>query len=95
LIGSNYYQIEAINGSDMTISGPVLFWGLSGTSVSYSIVQYIKTSPYTVPTTGVTFDRLDRRGNDQVTIETEISAMPMWSESFGQSEQVNITIEYR
>lgn len=92
-INGNSYQISAINGDLMSLNGPMLIWGLSGQSVSYSINQYIKTSPITVQTTGVEFLRLDRRGNDQVVI-TE-SAPPAVTEMISGSEQISITIQYR
>lgn len=66
LIGGNYYKITNISGSDMTLSGHMLSWGLSGTSVSYSIVQFVKTSPVETQD-GHSFARLDRRGNDSIT----------------------------
>jgi len=98
-INGNSYQIVSINGSDMSVNGPMLHWGLTGTAVNYSIVQYIKTSPYTVPTTGVEFGRLDRRGNDEVLITQDTDApAPMWSmsnESVNNAEQVTITLQYR
>lgn len=81
LIGTKYYQIESIDGSDMILNGPMLDWGLSGTSVNYSIVHFTKTSPIT--TTGnqsydppLQFDRLDRRGNESIELITE-TQLPM------------------
>lgn len=113
LIGVNYYQIESIDGSDMVINGPILSWGLSGTSVDYSIVHLEKTSPITTlgddnPFGNLEFDRLDRRGNESIEIETE-TAVPMFAratmlndanaghttDTVTQQEQVWYSIEYK
>lgn len=111
LIGSNYYQISSISGSDMILSGTVLSWGLIGTPVNYSIVQFIKTSPIMTqsidnPFGGLEFDRLDRRGNESVEIITE-TVMPMFLrasmlnnqgeqlDAMIQQEQIWYNIEYR
>lgn len=72
LIGLSYYQIESIDGSDMILNGPLLSWGLSGTGVSYSIIQFVKTSPITSQD-GHVFDRLDRRGIESISVSTENS----------------------
>ena len=79
LIGANYYQITSINGSTMTLSGPMIQWGLTGTAVSYSIIQFIKTSPITTQG-GHQFFLLDRRGNDSIEIITE-TEIPMLARS--------------
>lgn len=84
-IDSEYYQITNIDGSEMTVIGNPLTLGLSGMSVNYSIIQYIKTSPV------LNFDRIDRRGNDDYTIESEpVSSMMM---SMYSSESIEIKIE--
>lgn len=104
LIGSDYYQISDITGSDMTLVGTSLPWLLGGQPVGYSIVQYDKTSPI-VTQNGVSFSRLDRRGNDEIVITTE-TASPMWATSYASnpddqnddvmvSEEIQISIEYR
>lgn len=108
LIGTTYYQIASIVGSTMTILGPILPWGLTGTPVSYSIVQFIKTSPITTED-GVKFLRLDRRGNDSITITTQ-TQMPMGfrsqllndinkgdgvKDSVSGQESITLDIEYR
>lgn len=103
LIGSNYYSIEEIDGSEMTLSGHLLEWGLSGISVNYSIVQFEKVPVITQ--NDHYFEFLDRRGNDSIVISTE-SSMPMAMRSsflngnqpidtLGQSESISIDIEYR
>lgn len=78
LIGTNYYQIDTINGNKMTINGPPLQWGLTGTPVTYSIVQFAKTSPITTQdgpdyAGSLPFYQLDRRGNDSVETITKTS----------------------
>jgi hypothetical protein len=78
-IGSDYYQIDSINGSKMILNGPLLQWGLTGTAVSYTILQFIKTSPISSesgPYQGASqqFFILDRRGNDSFEIVTDTSS---------------------
>lgn len=107
LIGTNYYQITEISGSDMFLYGPKVEFGLTGTPVSYSIVRFIKTSPITTQN-GQVYDRLDRRGNDAIYIATEtvtpmaVTAMMLNSvnngqpvDAVGQEESIWFKVEYR
>lgn len=114
LIGTGYYQIDSIDGSDMYLNGPMLSWGLAPVAVNYSIIQFIKTSPITTETPppeityagAVQFDRLDRRGNESIVVETETS-MPMFmtanflnndgqiSDTVSQKEEIWIDVQYR
>jgi hypothetical protein len=106
IIGDDNYQITEINGSIMTLVGKPRDWGLTGTSVSYSIVQYQKTSPVTLPADGFVYQRIDRRGEDEITIESE-SATPMWMmgmydsdnnsnfELIKNKESISIKFEYK
>jgi hypothetical protein len=107
LIGTSYYQIESIDGSNMVLNGPLLSWGLTGTSVSYSIVQFTKTASVTTQS-GHVFDRIDRRGNDSIVLETE-TGMSMYFHAamlnginkgepvdmVGQQEHIWFDIEYK
>jgi hypothetical protein len=61
-----YYKIEAWNNQEITISGLDQNWGLSGTTVDYSIVHFEKQS---AESQGMTFDIIDRRGKDPVVRE--------------------------
>lgn len=81
VINGNYYQIIGWNGTRIDISGPKTTWGLSGTTVTFSIMQYDNVSPFDVvsPYDGETveFQRIDRRGNEPVNITTESVSMSM------------------
>lgn len=89
LIGTAYYQIgewETTPDGDgnyrIHLTGtPFLDWGASAPTVSYSIVQFAKTSPVTVGTTEITL--IDRRGNEVVTSTTE-TASPMFLNMAGK-----------
>lgn len=104
LINTNYYQITNITNNTMTLAGPMLTWALGGTSVNYSIVQFIKTSPITA-SDGVEFFLLDRRGNDslELTTETQMSMSFAMSALNGNNlkdavvnnEEITLNIEYR
>ena len=78
-IGTDYYAISGINGSQLTLDGPKYDWTIAGTSVQYSIQQFINEEIYIGPETspdetviipsdweGQSFLRLDRRGGDMV-----------------------------
>lgn len=76
LIGSSYYQIAEWDGNDITIVGPMLSWGLSGTSsISFSLVKFTKTHPI-ITEDDVSFDRLDRRNDGVIIVDVETSSMP-------------------
>jgi hypothetical protein len=67
-----YYQITAWDGNRIDLSGPKESWGLSGTSVNYSIMQY---TTFPVSFADQDFQRIDRRGGEPVTTETEDLSM--------------------
>lgn len=104
LIGSNYYQIDNISGSDMTLTGKIIDYGLVDVPISYSIVQFVKTSPITTQD-GHEFVILDRRGDDTITITSEsVTPMAMAFASMSddsildlipQKENIRIRTEYR
>lgn len=72
LIGSQYFRLANIDGQNMYISGPVLSWGLSGTSnISYSLIHFDKVPVVTQD--GTHFDFIDRRGEESLTI-TQINS---------------------
>ena len=75
LIGSDHYKITSIVGSTMELVGPFVDFGIAGVPASYSIIQFVKTSPITTQD-GTVFEFLDRRGNESITITTE-EGMPM------------------
>ena len=86
LIDSDYYAIEEIDGTTITLAGPLQDWSTStagGTAVSYDIVQFEKAG-LTVPEReepympGYTFDTIDRRGGEVIEIVTE-TATPMFA----------------
>ena len=70
-IGNNYYKIQEINGTEITLSGLPQDWGTlvaGGTSVEYAVHQFQND---TVEAQFVVFDQLDRRGKDPVIREVE------------------------
>lgn len=85
LLGTDYYQIaswsDTANGDgryEIILKGsPLLEWSTDGTTgVTYSIIQFLKTSPVTITKTyptvvTTTLDRVDRRGNEVITSTTE------------------------
>lgn len=88
VINSNYYKIEDITGSVMTLDGYpfISSWGLTGVSVNYEIMQLIKTSPITTQN-NAEYYLLDRRGNERIDILTETSSyMPMMMSEYDNPE---------
>jgi hypothetical protein len=80
VISGNYYTITGWNGTRIDLSGPKASYGLTGTSVSYQILQYDNTSPVIHVSQQpdnelVRFQRLDRRGEESVTYSTEALSM--------------------
>ena len=105
LIGSNYYQITQIDGDTIDLEGPFLAWGLSGTSVAYSMVHFPKT---VIEIEGQDFYLVDRRNNDVVSYSIETgTSMAVMAEAMNrynndqvfspvfQSEEIRCEIEYR
>jgi hypothetical protein len=76
LIGSDYYAIEEIDGTIVTLGGPHNDWKVAGTAVIYDIYRFInqplsipeRSEPY-VP--GHDFPFIDRRGKEIIEVETE------------------------
>jgi hypothetical protein len=97
------FGIAEINGTTITLEGDMHYWKTisgGGTSVPFQIYRY-QTVPVTVD--GLDFQRIDRRGSEVITSETELAmpfAMAMAAPSSGPSDTVqqeeNITyrIEY-
>jgi hypothetical protein len=76
-IGSQYYAITGWDGQTITIEGPKTTWGLIGTSVSFSLINYIVTSPI-IAYDGAEFSEgVDRRGNEAINITTSMVGMPL------------------
>lgn len=82
LIGTTYYQMTNINGTTIYLGGPIVDWGLSGTSsIGYTIIWFQK-----IPTTiqsGLdeqfrTFEPfVDRRGGGSTFVIEQSDVMPM------------------
>ena len=72
LIGSTYYTISRWDGTDIYLDGPVLAWGIDATttSVSFSIIQFSKTTPIVVQN-GEVLPFVDRRGVETIVLTTE------------------------
>lgn len=110
LIGSKYYAIAEINGTNITLSGPMQTWTTAGTPVTYDVNKFSKVSVVIPdrdrpPMPGYEFEFIDRRGNDVVERQIEIVSPVMMAsvlnagndqivESINQKESVSFTIEY-
>lgn len=84
LIDTEYFAIKEIDGTTIYLMGPHKNWKTTGTSVSYTILQYeglgasIQSSTRTPEHSGYNFDLIDRRGNDVIEISTEdVSSLSM------------------
>jgi hypothetical protein len=84
LIDTEYFAIKEIDGTTIYLMGPHKNWKTTGTSVSYTILQYeglgvsIQASTRTPEHDGYNFDLIDRRGNDVIEISTEdVSSLSM------------------
>lgn len=85
-IGSDYYVISAIDGTDITLAGPDQDWktlGAGGTSVPYTIYRYVR-QPKTI--NGHDFGQYDRRGDEIITKEIENAATFAFSVVANRSE---------
>jgi hypothetical protein len=98
LFNGNYYKVSQWTGTNIYISGYKVNWGLAGTPITYSIVQYNKTQNVNIE--DHVFRKIDRSGNDVVTITSEsVGAMlsyegiPGFSDNVRQSEKVSFIIE--
>ena len=102
LIDTTYYQILEIDGPVITLMGPTQNWGLTGTSVDFSIVQFTKL-PVTI--NGQTLEFVDRRSNGVVVIGDSITSLSFAANTLNslnsqandtqyQKEGVSIQIEY-
>jgi len=109
LVGTDYYAISAINGTDIVLSGPDNYWktlGNGGTSVGFSIYQYTKKT-FSVQNQAVSF--IDRRGKETINAieifsdsdaQTTVSLMNYakggaMQQYLKQSEKINYSIEWR
>lgn len=102
-IGSQYYAIIGWDADTITLSGPKTTWGLSGTMVSFSLINFIVTSPV-ITDAGIEFpEGVDRRGNEPITTTTSMVGMPLDAlnkpdgivESINLEESIGITITNR
>jgi len=90
LIGTDYYAIEEIDGTTITLAGPHADWTTTGTSVTYDIYRFInqslsipeRTHP-TIP--GYDFDYVDRRGKPITEVDIEYGS-PMMVRIFNTEE---------
>lgn len=76
VINDEYFTIKEIDGTNITLNGPMNNWTMAGTSAGYTILKYIKNA-VEIPErkqpdfAGHTFDFIDRRGNEVFEINTE------------------------
>jgi hypothetical protein len=82
LIGTDYYAISQIDGTTITLNGPMQNWGLltsGGTAVQFMILKYTKEA-FSVPEreeppmSGYDFRSIDRRGTEiiNLTVDTGV-----------------------
>lgn len=75
-IGSQYYRITDWDAQQITLAGPKTTWGLTGTLVSFSLINYLVTSPAIHG--DVEFpDGIDRRGTESVSYSSEVDGLPL------------------
>lgn len=102
---SNYYSIMDIDGTTITLGGPMADWqtiSAGGTNVSFTIYRYDKN---TITIAGHEFSIIDRRGNDTINLIEEnivpISMLSMMqpndvvSDVVYQKEHITINIDWR
>ncbi len=75
LINGNYYQITRWNANQIDLVGPKVTWGLVGTSVSFSMIQFFNVTP--VIENNHLFQQIDRRGVEAIDITQTMSGSPM------------------
>ena len=105
-IGSEYYGITAWDANRIDVEGPKKTWGLTGTSLSFSLINYMNNSPVFVG--DVEFPNgIDRRGGESITTTTTTSSLPLAlrlaalnssdgiAETVSAVESISFTIEHR
>lgn len=100
------FGIADIDGTTITLEGDMHYWKTltgGGTSVPFQIYRYV-TVPVTVD--GTDFQRIDRRGSEVITSETETAAPfamamaappsgPEFADTVRQEEKITYRIEYK
>jgi hypothetical protein len=76
VIDSVYYQMSNIDGNDIYLFGPVIDWGLAGTTgISYSLINFTK-----IPVTtqdGTDFQLIDRRTDGVIEVNQAHDPIPV------------------
>lgn len=110
LIDTEYFSINNIDENMIYLSGPHKTWGTTGTSVEFNVIRYTKNGLDILPNDrkpkhdGYSFDQIDRRGYDIITIEDQqveslsaLSASAINSEGpvdcVSQRENIQLIIE--
>ena len=108
LIDNNYYFINEINGTTITLGGIPVYWKTTGTTVDFIIYRYVKQS---ATIDDYTFRLIDRSGSEIITSDTEFISLfntlglsmdeeqedkkdPNFNENMEQNEGITFTIEY-
>jgi hypothetical protein len=108
-IGSDYYAIQEIDGTTITLSGPAQTWYLFGTPVTFEIYQFSFIGPYTYPTTtdpnipGHTLAYINRQSGEVIDSTETLMALSIRNsvdknrivEVIGQAEDITYSIEYK
>lgn len=103
LMNSNYYVITGINGGVLTLAGPEIDLGISGTTLNVRIYRYSKNnisieSRDYPPMHGAEFESIDRNGYEIITgFKPEIFSLALNNndqivENVNQNQNINFTI---
>jgi hypothetical protein len=76
-IGSQYYKITEWDAQRIDLSGPKTSWGLTGTLVSFSLINYLLTSPVITYKEVEFTEGVDRRGTEPVWATSTVSGIPL------------------
>lgn len=100
LIGTKYYAISEIDGTDIMLSGPMQTWTTLGTAVVYDIKKFTKISAVvpdrdSPPMDGYEFDFIDRRGNDVIEKNIEIVSPMLMASTLNNNDQFMDSVQQR
>ncbi len=76
-IGSAYYTISEWDGTTIKLTGPKTSWRTTGTSVSFSLINYIVTSPVFNHDLVEFSQGVDRRGIEPIIQTSSVDGIPL------------------
>ena len=101
-INGNLFEIVEINGTQITLTGPQLAWSLAGATVSFNMLQYVKTpvsipQKYIHPWPGHNFNYVDRggggSGNDIIESSVDYSTAYVYLENLSLDELIALGLQ--